>query len=54
MNFYTNVTRHKGNILVRGIRDGKPYKFSAKYKPYLFIPSNKPLHLLTTFVFVAD
>lgn len=41
MNFYTNVTRYKGNILVRGIKDGKPYKFATKYKPYLFIPSNK-------------
>lgn len=41
MKFYTNITRHKGNVLVRGIENGKPFKFSAKYKPYLFIPSNK-------------
>ena len=40
MNFYTNVTRHRNQILVRGISDGKPVKFSVKYKPYLFVQAN--------------
>lgn len=40
MNFYTNVTRHRNQILVRGISDGKPVKFSVKYKPYLFVQSS--------------
>jgi len=41
VNFYTNVSRHKNNILVRGIKDGVPYKKSLRYKPYLFVSSNK-------------
>ena len=41
MHFYTNVTRHRNQILVRGYQNGKPYKKSVQYKPYLFIPSNK-------------
>lgn len=40
MKFYTNITRHRNHILVRGISDGKPVKFSAKYKPYLFVQAN--------------
>lgn len=40
MNFYTNVTRYRNQILVRGISDGKPVKFSVKYKPYLFVQAN--------------
>lgn len=40
MNFYTNITRHRNQILVRGISNGKPVKFSAKYKPYLFVQAN--------------
>ena len=39
--FYTNVSRHMNNILVRGIKDGKPFKETVRYKPYLFVPSNK-------------
>ena len=39
--FYTNVARHKNTILVRGINDGTPFKESVRYKPYLFIPTNK-------------
>ena len=39
MKFYTNVTRHRNQILVRGVNDGKPFKTSVRYKPYLFIPS---------------
>lgn len=41
MHFYTNVTRHRNNILVRGIKDGVPYKKSIRYKPHLFISTNK-------------
>ena len=41
MHFYTNVTRHRNNILVRGIKDGVPYKKSVRYKPHLFITTNK-------------
>jgi DNA polymerase elongation subunit (family B) len=40
MNFYTNVTRHRNQILVRGISEGKPVKFSVKYKPYLFVKAS--------------
>jgi len=29
------------NLLVRGIQDGKPFKETVRYKPYLFVPSNK-------------
>lgn len=39
MKFYTNVTRHRNKILVRGIKDGVPYSESHHYKPYLFIPA---------------
>jgi DNA polymerase elongation subunit (family B) len=41
MHFYTNVTKHRNQILVRGYQNGKPYKKSTHYKPYLFIPTNK-------------
>ena len=39
MKFYTNVTRHGNQILVRGIHNEKPVKFATRYRPYLFIPS---------------
>lgn len=39
MKFYTNVTRHGNQILVRGVHNGKPVKFATKYKPYVFVPS---------------
>lgn len=41
MHFYTNVTRRGNNILVRGFRDGVPYKEKVPYKPYVFIPSKE-------------
>lgn len=41
MHFYTNVTKHRNQILVRGYQNGRPYKKSVPYKPYLFIPTNK-------------
>lgn len=37
MDFYTNVQQIKNNILVCGYRDGKRYKQTVRYKPYLFI-----------------
>lgn len=42
MHFYTNVVRHRNNILVRGVKDGTPYKKSIRYKPHLFVSTNKP------------
>ena len=39
MKFYTNVTRHRNQILVRGIEDGKQFKKEYYYRPYLFVPS---------------
>lgn len=41
MRFYTNVTRHRNQILVRGIDNNKPFKYTERYKPYLFVSSNK-------------
>lgn len=40
MDFYTNVQQIKNNILVCGYRDGKRYKQTVPYKPYLFVPLN--------------
>lgn len=37
--FYTNVSRHKNNILVCGYRNGQRYKQKVRYQPYLFVPS---------------
>lgn len=42
MKFYTNVVRHKNNILVR-TRDhetGKGHQYKDRYSPYLFLPGN--------------
>lgn len=41
MYFYTNVDIFKSEILLRGYKDGKRLQKKIKYKPYLFIPSNK-------------
>lgn len=46
--YYTNVQLSRGNILLRGIRDGKPFKDSFKYKPYHFIPSKEVTEYQTT------
>ena len=38
--FYTNVTKHRNNILFRGYDDkGRRIQTDLKLKPYLFIPS---------------
>lgn len=41
MHFYTYVGRKGNNIFERGYKDGKPYKNTIKYKPYLFVKSDK-------------
>jgi len=39
MKFYTDVTLHRGNILLRGYENGKRITRKIEYKPNLFIPS---------------
>ena len=39
MYFYTNIFQHKGKLLVRGVKDGIPFKKIIQYHPYVFIPS---------------
>jgi DNA polymerase elongation subunit (family B) len=45
MSFYTNVQSIGGNILYRGIQNGKRVKTKVEYTPSLFIPSKKITHL---------
>ena len=42
MKYYTNVILRGDNILYRGYEDGKRVQRKIKYKPYLFIESQKP------------
>jgi len=42
MHFYTHVAQERGQILLRGVKDGRRYKERVRYKPYLFIPSPEP------------
>ncbi len=39
--FYTNVAVSRGDILLRGIEDGKRVSRKIPYKPYLFVPTKK-------------
>jgi len=39
MNFYTNVYQNKSKLYVRGVRNGRPFKEVANYKPNLYVPS---------------
>lgn len=39
MRFYTNVSRHFDDLLVRGYEDGRKFSRRVKYKPYLFTTS---------------
>ena len=39
--FYTNVQSIGGNILYRGIQNGKKVKTKVEYTPSLFLPSKK-------------
>lgn len=40
MDFYTNAVRFGGDILVRGIQNGRQVKTKVKYKPTLFVHCN--------------
>lgn len=40
INFYTNVSFHKGRILLKGFDNGKRIQTSIPYQPYLFVQSN--------------
>lgn len=42
MDFYTNVTRTRDKILVKGYQNGKPVKKQVSYRPNHFILSKKP------------
>lgn len=39
--FYTNVAMSRGDILLRGVENGKRVSKKIPYKPYLFIPTKK-------------
>lgn len=39
--FYTNVKQYRNKILVCGYENGKRFKREVKYRPYLFLPSDK-------------
>jgi DNA polymerase elongation subunit (family B) len=34
--FYTNIFQHKGELLVRGYKNNKPFAKTVNYEPYLF------------------
>lgn len=40
MNFYTSVHLFKNEVLVRGYKDGKRFKESVNYRPYIFEPNS--------------
>lgn len=40
MEFYTDITRFKNDILYRGYRNGKPVQRKHRYSPTLYVPSN--------------
>ena len=40
MDFYTNAVRYGGDILVRGIKNGRSIKTKVRYKPTLFVHCN--------------
>jgi len=42
MQFYTNVSRYGNNILTRGYRNGIRFAEKIKYKPTLWVSTNKP------------
>lgn len=46
-NFYTNTQSVGGNILYRGIQNGKRVKTRVSYEPSLYIPSKKVTNLTT-------
>ena len=40
--FYTDISISGNNILVRGYENGRRIEEAVKYKPFIFIPSNRP------------
>ena len=46
-NFYTNVQNVGGNILYRGIQNGRRIKTRINYEPSLYLPSKKVTNLTT-------
>jgi len=41
LNFYKDVIEHRGNLLIRGIHDGKEFKEKINFKPTLFSITQK-------------
>ena len=41
-NFYTNISRYGNTLLYRGFENGKRVQRKVKYKPTLFVQTNKP------------
>jgi len=48
-NFYTNAITYGDNILVRGYRDGLPFKEKVPFKPTLFVNSKHPSKFKTIY-----
>lgn len=49
MEFYTNVTKYGNKLLVRGVKNGNPYKTRLDFSPTLYIKSNKETEWRTLF-----
>lgn len=47
--FYTNAITYGNNILVRGYRDGVPFRDKIDYSPTLYVKSNKPTKFKTIY-----
>ena len=42
MNFYTHVAQWGNNIFLRGVKNGERFNKAIRYKPTLYVPSQKP------------
>jgi DNA polymerase elongation subunit (family B) len=49
MEFYTNVTKYGNKLLVRGVKNGIPYKSKVDFSPTMYIKSNKESEWRTLF-----
>lgn len=49
MHFYTNVQVRGSKVLVRGIRDGKPYRTREDFSPTLFVKTQNPTGFKTIY-----
>jgi DNA polymerase elongation subunit (family B) len=49
MHFYTNVQVRGNKILVRGVRDGKPYRSREEFSPTLFVKTQMPTGFKTIY-----